>query len=50
LTVAYCLFVIVASGGTAVAINMALGLTTAPLFRIFLAFIKSVPPANGGGG
>jgi arginine:agmatine antiporter len=38
LTVAYCLAVIVASAGTAVAISMALGLATAPLFRAFLAF------------
>ena len=38
LTIAYCLAVIVASAGTAVAIAMALGLATAPLFRAFLAF------------
>jgi len=41
LTVAYCLAVIVSSAGTAVAISMALGLATAPLFRAFLAFGKS---------
>jgi arginine:agmatine antiporter len=40
LTIAYCLAVIVASAGTAVAISMALGLATAPLFRAFLAFGK----------
>jgi len=38
LTIIYCLAVIVASAGTAVAISMALGLATAPLFRAFLAF------------
>jgi arginine:agmatine antiporter len=38
LTVVYCLTVIIASAGTAVAIAMALGLATAPLFRAFLAF------------
>jgi arginine:agmatine antiporter len=38
LSIAYCLGVIVASAGTAVAISMALGLATAPLFRAFLAF------------
>ena len=38
LAVAYCLAVIVVSAGTAVAISMALGLATAPLFRAFLAF------------
>ena len=43
LTIAYCLAVIVSSAGTAVAISMALGLATAPLFRAFLAFSK--PPA-----
>jgi arginine:agmatine antiporter len=37
-TVAYCLAVIVVSAGTAVAISMALGLATAPLFRAFLVF------------
>ena len=37
-TVIYCLAVIVVSAGTAVAISMALGLATAPLFRAFLAF------------
>lgn len=41
LAVAYCLGVIVASAGTAVAISMALGLATAPLFRAFLHFAKS---------
>lgn len=46
LTVLYCLFVIVASAGTAVAISMALGLATAPLFRAFLAFTKSSPPGS----
>jgi arginine:agmatine antiporter len=40
ITVLYCLTVIVASAGTAVAITMALGLATAPLFRAFLAFSK----------
>ena len=40
LTIAYCLAVIVVSAGTAVAISMALGLATAPLFRAFLAFTK----------
>jgi len=38
LTIVYCLAVIVVSAGTAVAISMALGLATAPLFRAFLAF------------
>jgi len=38
LTIAYCLAIIVVSAGTAVAISMALGLATAPLFRAFLAF------------
>jgi arginine:agmatine antiporter len=38
LTVVYCLAVIIVSAGTAVAISMALGLATAPLFRAFLAF------------
>jgi arginine:agmatine antiporter len=38
LVIAYCLAVIVSSAGTAVAISMALGLATAPLFRTFLAF------------
>ena len=38
LSIAYCLGVILASAGTAVAISMALGLATAPLFRLFLAF------------
>ncbi len=38
LTVVYCLGVIVVSAGTAVAISMALGLATAPLFRAFLAY------------
>ena len=37
-TVVYCLAVIVVSAGTAVAISMALGLATAPLFRAFLVF------------
>lgn len=37
-TVLYCLAVIVVSAGTAVAISMALGLATAPLFRAFLVF------------
>jgi len=40
-TIAYCLAVIVASAGTAVAISMALGLATAPLFRAFLAFTNN---------
>jgi len=39
-TVIYCLAVIVVSAGTAVAISMALGLATAPLFRAFLAFTE----------
>jgi arginine:agmatine antiporter len=43
LTVAYCLAVIVASAGTTVAIAMALGLVTAPLFRAFLAFSERTP-------
>jgi arginine:agmatine antiporter len=38
ITVAYCLAVIVVSAGTTVAISMALGLASAPLFRAFLAF------------
>jgi arginine:agmatine antiporter len=38
ITVAYCLAVIVVSAGSAVAISMALGLATAPLFRAFLVF------------
>jgi arginine:agmatine antiporter len=38
ITIAYCLGVIVVSAGTSVAISMALGLATAPLFRAFLAF------------
>jgi arginine:agmatine antiporter len=38
ITIAYCLGVIVVSAGTAVAVSMALGLATAPLFRAFLAF------------
>jgi arginine:agmatine antiporter len=37
-TVAYCLGVIVVSAGTAVAISMAFGLASAPLFRAFLVF------------
>jgi arginine:agmatine antiporter len=37
LAVAYCLAIIVASAGTAVAISMVLGLMTAPLFSAFLA-------------
>jgi arginine:agmatine antiporter len=47
LTIAYCLAVIVASAGTAVAISMALGLATAPLFRAFLAFSKPNGKASG---
>jgi arginine:agmatine antiporter len=46
LTVAYCLAVIVSSAGTAVAISMALGLATAPLFRAFLAFSKPAAPIS----
>ncbi len=38
MVIAYCLAVIIVSAGTAVAISMALGLATAPLFRVFLAF------------
>jgi arginine:agmatine antiporter len=38
ITVTYCLGVIVVSAGTSVAISMALGLATAPLFRAFLVF------------
>jgi len=41
---AYSLAVIISSAGTVVAISMALGLATAPLFRAFLAFNK--PPAT----
>jgi len=37
LTVVYCLAIIVASAGTAVAVCMAMVLVTAPLFRAFLA-------------
>ena len=37
LTVVYCLAIIVASAGTAVAISMVIGLLTAPLFGAFLA-------------
>ena len=40
ITIAYCLGVIVVSAGTAVAVSMALGLATAPLFRVFLAFTE----------
>jgi arginine:agmatine antiporter len=40
ITIAYCLGVIVVSAGTAVAVSMALGLATAPLFRAFLAFTE----------
>ncbi|MGH6942135.1 amino acid permease [Hypericibacter sp.] len=40
ITIAYCLGVIVVSAGTAVAVSMALGLSTAPLFRVFLAFTR----------
>jgi hypothetical protein len=40
LTVGYCLAVIVVSAGTTVAISMALGIATAPLFRVFLAVSK----------
>jgi arginine:agmatine antiporter len=46
LTIVYCLAVIIASAGTAVAISMALGLATAPLFRAFLAFRKRDPEAK----
>ena len=42
-TILYCLAVIIASAGTAVAISMALGLATAPLFRAFLAFTEQNP-------
>ncbi len=38
LTVAYCLAIIVGAAGIAVAISMAIGLMTAPLFGAFLAF------------
>jgi arginine:agmatine antiporter len=38
LTAAYCIAIIVVSAGTAVAISMALGLATAPLFRAFLSY------------
>jgi arginine:agmatine antiporter len=41
MVVGYCLAVIIVSAGTAVAISMALGLATAPLFRVFLAFSDS---------
>ena len=37
LTIVYCLYIIVASAGTAVAISMALVMLTAPLFGAFLA-------------
>lgn len=43
LTVLYCLAVIVASAGTSVAICMAIGLSTAPLFRAFLAYEQRRP-------
>jgi arginine:agmatine antiporter len=47
LTVAYCLAIIVASAGTAVAISMAIGLSTAPLFGAFLAATgRKVKPAQ----
>lgn len=46
LTVAYCLAVIIFSAGTAVAISMALGLATAPLFRAFLAFSRPAALAS----
>jgi Amino acid transporters len=46
LTIVYCLAVIIVSAGTAVAISMALGLATAPLFRAFLAFSKGDPEAK----
>jgi arginine:agmatine antiporter len=55
LTVIYCLVVIVASAGTAVAISMAAGLAAAPLFRVFLASqrrdlnlqaLEDVPPKS----
>jgi arginine:agmatine antiporter len=39
-TVCYCLGIIIVSAGTAVAISMALGLATAPLFRVYLAFAE----------
>jgi len=42
-TIVYCLAVIIVSAGTAVAISMALGLATAPLFRAFLAFTDRDP-------
>jgi arginine:agmatine antiporter len=40
ITIVYCLGVIVVSAGTAVAVSMALGLATAPLFRAFLAITQ----------
>jgi arginine:agmatine antiporter len=46
ITIAYCLGVIVVSAGTAVAISMALGLATAPLFRVFLAFADKTKPIS----
>jgi arginine:agmatine antiporter len=49
-TIVYCLVVIVASAGTAVAISMALGLATAPLFRAFLAFSERAGKAEARGG
>jgi arginine:agmatine antiporter len=40
ISIVYCLVVIVSSAGSAVAITLALGLATAPLFRAFLAFAQ----------
>jgi len=47
LTIAYCLAVIVSSAGVSVAISMAIGLSTAPLFGAFLAVTgQKVKPAQ----
>jgi arginine:agmatine antiporter len=37
LAILYCLAIIVASAGVTVAVSMAIGLSTAPLFGAFLA-------------
>lgn len=49
ISIVYCLGVIISSAGSAVAITLALGLATAPLFRAFLAFAqpKETPPLRG---
>ncbi len=43
LTVAYCLTIIAVSAGTAVAVAMVLGLTTAPLFGVMMAVHGKAP-------